>query len=201
MRENLSTPTHRRKSLAERFRGKVAPNPKTGCLIWTGARGLAPHHNYGQINVDGRTVRAHRVAYECAHGPIPTGQLIRHTCHNPLCVNPEHLLAGTQKDNIDDMMRAGRGATTHGRKLNSRDAATIIGMRLLGMTRSAIAEAHGVRPTTVQNVLSGKTWPNAIDDELRRSIGNTRSSGRQHRRWLALLVSTGWPVLPSRRRC
>jgi hypothetical protein len=166
----------RPKTLDERFEGKVNPDPETGCLIWTGAKGSVPGSRYGHIRINGRLQRAHRIAYERAHGPIPKGQVVRHTCHRPLCVNPEHLLVGTQKDNINDMMLAGRGATTDGRKLTSKDAVAMIGMRILGYTLQGIGEAFGVGMTTVKNVLRQRTWPNAIDDELDKDLNQARDA-------------------------
>lgn len=69
-------------------------------------------NGYGSANlwVGGRhyIVYAHRLAYELAHGPIPPGMVVMHTCDNPPCVNADHLRAGTQGDNVRDASSKGR---------------------------------------------------------------------------------------------
>jgi hypothetical protein len=76
----------------------------TGCLLWEGARG---GNGYGYVRLDGRTVAVHRLVV-ALDGRDPTGQVVRHTCDNPACVNPEHLVLGSQADNVADMMQRGR---------------------------------------------------------------------------------------------
>jgi HNH endonuclease len=43
------------------------------------------------------------------HEEIPAGQVVRHKCDNPLCINTDHLELGTQKENMRDMIERGRG--------------------------------------------------------------------------------------------
>ena len=62
------------------------------------------------------TTYAHRVAYVVAKGPIPAGLAVMHTCDVPPCVNPAHLVLGTQGDNIRDCCAKGRQPKTRNRK-------------------------------------------------------------------------------------
>lgn len=85
-------------TIAERFWKKV--RKADGCWLWTGT---TDRHGYGRLRNDpAGFIRAHRYSYEDAHGPIPEGLVIDHMCHNPSCVNPQHLRAVTQKQNCEN---------------------------------------------------------------------------------------------------
>jgi hypothetical protein len=73
-------------------------DPVTGCWEWDGAK---CNQGYGSVSLDGVVQRAHRVFYQLYKGPIPEGLVIDHAvCQNKGCVNPDHLEAVTQQENV-----------------------------------------------------------------------------------------------------
>lgn len=78
---------------------------EVGCWNWTG---FINPKGYGQLSFKRRTVRAHRLAWALAYGPIPDGLCVCHRCDNRRCVRPDHLFIGTNLDNMRDMVAKGR---------------------------------------------------------------------------------------------
>lgn len=87
-------------TLAERFWAKV--DKTSNCWLWTGSL----NQGYGQILLEGRLVKAHRVAFFLEHERWPQPMAL-HACGNRQCVR--HIYEGTAKDNYADMLRLNEG--------------------------------------------------------------------------------------------
>lgn len=94
-------------SIEERLLARRTINKETNCWEFTGGRSNNGT-GYGVMNISGKTVRVHRLAYELFIGEIPNGQLVLHSCDNRKCFNPEHLSLGNQKENMREMVGRNR---------------------------------------------------------------------------------------------
>lgn len=94
--------------LVERILSKAAAGPN-GCVIWTGS---TDRDNYGQLRVDGKYLRTHRVLYQLLVGSLDSATNVDHVCHNDdkrcaggraclhrRCINPHHLDAVSSREN------------------------------------------------------------------------------------------------------
>jgi hypothetical protein len=93
-----------------RFHSKYQQDDAAMCWLWRGARTSAGYGSFGIVALKHHEVTrpAHRVAYVMAHGDLPAGVLVMHSCDTPLCVNPAHLSLGTDADNVRDAISKGR---------------------------------------------------------------------------------------------
>lgn len=157
-----------------------APRPGMGtpCLEWTAGRS---RDGYGKFAPAHKSVRAHRVAWELAHGPIPACLHVLHRCDNPLCVDVEHLFLGTNEDNIRDRDAKGRHVAPRGEahrarmrevaargerhccaKLNDASVRSIRQLRDEGWTQRRLATKFGVSPSHIWSILARKTWAHVV---------------------------------------
>lgn len=86
---------------------RISVNPETGCWIFTG---YTSKLWYGQIKVERRMMKAHRLSYELHVGDIPDGLEIDHKCKVRACCNPQHLEPVTH---LVNMHRGAHRAKTH----------------------------------------------------------------------------------------
>lgn len=160
-------PRHESASAAFRYRMPTDP-PAKGCWLWTGSL-LSDDAPYGIVTVGGVRYLAHRISYELFVGPIPDSLIIRHRCDVPQCVQPRHLLPGTQADNVQDKVDRGRqscgpahtdarGSRHPAARLCEQDVLQIRAMHRNGLTNRAIASAFGIAPSSVSLIVHRRTW-------------------------------------------
>lgn len=144
-------------SLAEKLAKGSKLNPESGCIEWQ----RNTSNKYGRISINGRSVTAHRAAYELAYGEIADGRFILHSCDNPRCVNVEHLREGSHLENMND--RTIRSRLAHSErsgmaKLNRSSVLYIMERMSEGESGSSVARTLGVAVSTVFSVWHGVTW-------------------------------------------
>jgi hypothetical protein len=150
------------------FWTKVDRREMNECWNWTGTinrSGYGKYQTYGQHRF---VVSAHRFSYLLEHGEIPKslghhGTVIAHSCDNRRCVNPAHLFACTQGENLRDCIAKGRGNKAFGEdagraKLSETAAKLALSLAREGLDRNRIAARLSVTPQTISDVVSGKSW-------------------------------------------
>ena len=132
-------------------------------------KGYKNKGGYGRKGVGSKTFLAHRLAY-CESKNIDIkdidGLVVMHTCDNPPCINPVHLVLGTQKENIYDMMKKGRngfrpnpkmGEENGFAKLKSDDVLRIREMVKFKSQRE-VGKIFGVSRSQIGNIARGEVW-------------------------------------------
>lgn len=157
--------------------------PELGeCWLWTGGR---RPNGYGNFKASGRTISSHRMAFLIHNKRIAPGFLVCHSCDVHHCVNPAHLFAGTQKNNLDDMRskgrenhtrtkrkpieechydRSGRPGERNGRAVLCEDAVRSIRREYASGSVSyrVIAERFGLKPTAIARMIRRESWTHVI---------------------------------------
>lgn len=132
--------------------------PNDGCLEWTRCLNT---DGYPRAVIDGSVNgKVHRVVYELVHQQDITGMVIRHTCDNPLCINPEHLLAGTPTENMldrDSRDRHGKAKITH-EQVRAIRALWNSGK----FKQNFLANQFGLDARTISSMVNGHHWKHVV---------------------------------------
>jgi hypothetical protein len=143
-----------------------------------GCWNVKPHkgNRYPMLNVGGRLLKMHRLAWQEFYGQIPQGVCVLHKCDNTHCINPRHLFLGSHGDNMRDAASKGRlkipvcppekkargdnsamrkhpgllAGERNGRsKLTNKQREQIVARRAAGQTRESLAQAFGVSSSQI----------------------------------------------------
>ena len=146
--------------LIERFEQGYERKSRTECWPWLKAKVT---DGYGTIALQsGIPLATHRVAYELNFGPIPANMVVRHTCNNASCVNPNHLTLGDHLDNVVD-----RILTSNFGKLHLQD---VLNIRKDTRVQRIIAKEYGISQSLVSRIKSGERWTNEIIEKVKERL-------------------------------
>lgn len=153
--------------LLGQIKARCSIDQNSGCWLW---QGCIQGNGYGRIRSRGHTEYVHRAAYAAAHGELPAGLDICHSCDVRHCCNPAHLFAGTRRENMQDAVAKGRqargvrlsilhqGERSTFAKLASSDVNEIRRRRAGGEKTTELAEAFHCSPDNIRRIIRRDTW-------------------------------------------
>jgi hypothetical protein len=99
-----------------------------GCWLWTGEMG---ERGYGKF----KGHCASRYSFALSYYPPPIDYHVCHTCDNPSCVRPDHLVIGMGLENNRDMVNKGRQRfAPNTNPVNQKHDAAVLDILNLGKT-------------------------------------------------------------------
>ena len=137
---------------------------------------INPNNNLGHSKL-------HRKVYALANNySFDHGDVVRHTCDTPWCINENHLVLGTQADNVKDSVERGRhknpsfkGTTNPMARLTEDEVIEIRDLFADGWTHSQLAEEFNIHRITALNIVNRKTWKH-IPERSTTSEGSGQNS-------------------------
>lgn len=153
------TPEDINDDVRRRFWNKVDVRGHNDCWLWRGStRGDG---SYG-IAFVANTVRvaSHRLAYALLNDGCDKDVVICHECDTPLCVNPRHLRAGTQGENIRDMTAKGRGICGTP-QFTLEQVETIRDRYTAGESQRSLAREYGVSQPAINSIVNNRCYQRA----------------------------------------
>lgn len=143
-------------NLVRRFWNCVSKPESCECWVWSGAKA----RGYGKFRSGPRIYQAHVASWNIHIGPVPDGHVVMHNCpggDRRDCVNPAHLMLGTQQMNMKDMVAKGR--STKGKpkagKLTDDIVRSIRQQRQANVPYVILRELYHVSDQTIWRIAKG----------------------------------------------
>ena len=118
------------------------------------------NRDYPTISINRKAWGVSRAVYSAVYGGLHSRDIVRHKCDNPMCMNPDHLIAGTKKDNTQDMLERGResrwsngkGRNGHRQVLSIEE---IVQIKESPLSSYKLAEIYPVSSVQIRRIRNG----------------------------------------------
>jgi len=157
----------------DRFWNKIKPpKDEDDCWEWTAFK---DKDGYGKLSLRERNRKsygAHRFSYELHHDIILLPeQMVCHTCDNPPCVNPNHLVLGDAKLNKQDSVNKNRHSygSIHGNSVLTEEIIQEMIIKIYNKeftNVNQIASHYLIDRTVISGILTGKSWTHVTNTML-----------------------------------
>lgn len=124
---------------------------------------LSCKEDYPKFFRNGKVWKIYRFLYIEKYGELPKGIVVRHKCDNKMCINVDHLEAGTHQDNMNDKVNRGRSLR------GSQNPASVLTEEDVRMIKMDIASSHrqlarkyGVSQQTISKIRNGILWKHIV---------------------------------------
>lgn len=141
------------------FHSHVSEPNASDCMLWLAA---CTRDGYGVTSIKRKQIRAHRLAYYLAFGPISDDLQVLHQCDVPRCVNPAHMFLGTNHENCLDCVSKGRNA--RGQKIYRAKLTPALVKEIRrryaagGIFQYELAAEYGMTQGAINKVIIRATW-------------------------------------------
>ena len=130
-----------------------------GCVIW---RGMTVTRGYPVVSLKFKIYSVRRLVLGWKGGALAPNQVVLASCGNRLCVNPDHLSAGSHADAYHRSGNAERivmrGQKNGQSKLNPESVRSIRRLRAEGVSSGLLAATLGVSVAAIHKVEKRETW-------------------------------------------
>jgi hypothetical protein len=152
----------------ERFWDKINKGSNDECWEW---EGTVKSTGYGHFKTNNQMIIATRYMMGQIQGKEIDGFYILHECHNPICVNPNHLYLGNQKENMEDRYEDKPNSSVVGSengrsKINEETANEIRNRyREEDVTYYDLEKDYPISHTTIGKIVRNEKWTGGNNDD------------------------------------
>lgn len=140
-------------------------DPITGCFICI-SHHTSRKYECPQIKINHHQMRVPRYVYEMFNDDLTKDKIVRHTCDNPLCINPNHLIIGTHADNVTDRVNRKRNAVGESNGRHKLTKESVVEIYFSSLTQTELSKKYNIDRTVIRDIWYKRKWKTITENFL-----------------------------------